>query len=114
MTSWNDLAERVLGGEPAGADDAFRQLTTSDTDPFGNHSGSGSLRGMLSRRSEHPEDEDGHDEEEGQNGAGEHDEHEHGSEDPHLWTDPLVIAELVAVHGRRRAGAAAPACARCP
>ena len=55
------LVDYGVGHEPDGADDAFRQLTTSDTDPFGARSGSGSLSGMLSRRGEHPDDDDRHD-----------------------------------------------------
>jgi hypothetical protein len=48
-----------VGHESDGADDAFRQLTTSDTDPFGTRSGSGALSGMAGRRGEqHDVDDD--------------------------------------------------------
>jgi actin-like ATPase involved in cell morphogenesis len=55
------FVEYGVGHEPDGADEAFRQLTTSDTDPFGTRSGSGSLSGMAGRRGE-PHDHDDYDE----------------------------------------------------
>jgi hypothetical protein len=45
--------EQAIGHPPDGADDEFRQLTTSDTDPFGTRAGS--LSGRLERR---PADDD--------------------------------------------------------
>jgi actin-like ATPase involved in cell morphogenesis len=61
-----DLFEEYgVGHEPDGADEAFRQLTTSDTDPFGTRSGSGSLSGIAGRgggEPSHDADYDEHDE----------------------------------------------------
>jgi len=52
------FVEHGVGHQPDGADEVFRQLTTSDTDPFGARSGSGSLSGMAGRRGEaHPDDD---------------------------------------------------------
>ena len=53
-----------IGHPSDGADDAFRQLTTSDTDPFGTRSGSGALSGMAGRRGDQHDfdDEDRYDE----------------------------------------------------
>lgn len=48
--------EQAIGHPSDGADDEFRQLTTSDTDPFGTRAGS--LSGRLERRPDDGEDRD--------------------------------------------------------